>query len=299
MIIRIPPSKTALFLGAASLLRFVAPASAQDGDWTAEWYESRALNSAGEVDPLDPRSTMRGSGEVEIGGNVAKFRGSPRLYVSSTVEGWEDVEITAYGKYVNTGVGRSYSGLTLVTRSNHDEYKADGCEAFGYYARVYQDTGECAFQKEYYHGTTGTVYSPSRRVDCFPGGLPLNVWVGLKFRATTEPGTSDVNLELWLDKDDTGNWELWHSYTDTPGGWPNTSSTTVPPECPQESGDTVTRPGNVSFLRTDGEDTQTEVHWRDVTMTNSVVRVQSKYHTFLSVAPHSLNLICSVPVTDT
>ena len=223
---------------------------------------------------------MRGSGNIDIGGGVAKFYGSPRLYVSHDDPslGWEDTEITAYGKYVEKGTSKSYSGLTIVTRSNHDLYSTDGCSAFGYYARIYQSTGECAFQKEYFHGDpfyVGTVYSPSKRVDCFPDGLPLNSWVGMKFRVTTT-GTSDVNLQLWLDKGDNGNWgnwELWHNYTDTPGDWSSTSSTTVPAECPQADGDTVTRPGNVSFLRTDGEDTTTEVHWRDVTMTNSVVRI--------------------------
>ena len=280
MIARVPAAATTLLLGASSSLSLV---SAQDGDWASNWTETRSLFGSSRFDRLDPRSTMRGSGNIDIGGGVAKFYGSPRLYVSHDDPslGWEDTEITAYGKYVEKGTSKSYSGLTIVTRSNHDLYSTDGCSAFGYYARIYQSTGECAFQKEYFHGASGdpfyvgTVYSPSKRVDCFPDGLPLNSWVGMKFRVTTT-GTSDVNLQLWLDKGDNGNWgnwELWHNYTDTPGDWSSTSSTTVPAECPQADGDTVTRPGNVSFLRTDGEDTTTEVHWRDVTMTNSVVRI--------------------------
>ena len=92
---------------------------------------------------------MRGSGRIDIGGGVAKFYGSPRLYVSHDDPslGWEDVEISAYGKYVETGSSKSYSGLTIVTRSNHDLYSTDGCSALGYYARVYESTGECASRR--------------------------------------------------------------------------------------------------------------------------------------------------------
>lgn len=95
----------------------------------------------------------------------------------------------------------------------------------------------------------------------------MNQWVGMKFKATTTPGTSDVVLELYLDRNSDGNWVLEHSVTDTPGYWFSTSSTTVPAECPQNDGDTVTRPGNVSFLRMDGD----EVHWANATMINTLV----------------------------
>ena len=64
---------------------------------------------------------------------------------------------------------------------------------------------------------------------------------------------------------------LMHSFTDRPGEW--TSSKSVPNECEQNNGDTVLRPGNVCFLRSDGADYDTEVHWRDATITNSLVSV--------------------------
>lgn len=266
----------------ASVITTSYTSSAQDGDWISNWSTPRTLERAFDVDPEDGRSMMRGSGDIVIGDGIAKFLGSPRLYISHddpTVEGWDDVEITAYGKYVDQGTApfKSYSGLTLVTRSNHDAYASDGCSAFSYYARIYQESGECAFQKEYFHGNSdnpiyvGTVYTNSKRTDCFPGGLPLDTWVGLKFKATTIPGTKDVLLELWVDYNDDGNWELGFSYTDTPGDWPCSTSKVVPSECTQNNGDTITRPGNVSFLRTDGVDTTTEVHWRDVSITNSMV----------------------------
>ena len=93
--------------------------SAQDGDWVSNWDTPRTLLSAFDVDPEDARSMMRGSGDVEIGGGVAKFFGSPRLYISHddpSVEGWENVEITAYGKYVNRGISKSYMLLTDAVR---------------------------------------------------------------------------------------------------------------------------------------------------------------------------------------
>lgn len=271
-------SSAIALLTASSLVALI---SAQDGNWVSNWAGAeRFLGSAFEVDPSDPRAMMRGSGSVTLGNGIAKFNGSPRLYLSQEagVEGWENVEMTAYAKYVNQGVTpyQSYSGFTMATRSSHDLYKVYPCEAFGYYARIYQETGQCSFQKEYYHSQdSGTVYSATKRVDCFPGGVTLGQWIGMKFKVTTEPGTSNVLLQMWVDANDNGNWELKHSVTDTPGYWLSTSSTTVPSQCPQNDGDTVLRPGNVSMLRTDGRDTSTEVHWRDVSMINSLPTTSS------------------------
>ena len=54
-----------------------------------------------------------------------------------------------YGKYEDQGMEafKSYSGLTLATQSDNDNYKDVPCNTFGYYARIYQESGECAFQK--------------------------------------------------------------------------------------------------------------------------------------------------------
>ena len=106
----------------ASLFAAAATCSAQnDGNWQSNWSASRTLYSAFEVDPNDSRTMMRGYGDIEIGDGVAKFFGSPRMYIShdddASVVGWENVEFTAYGKYVNNTYDRSYSGFTLVTRS--------------------------------------------------------------------------------------------------------------------------------------------------------------------------------------
>jgi hypothetical protein len=215
--------------------------------------------------------------------------GSPRLYISTSEEGWENVEMTAYGRFVIDGNFLSYSGLTMAARSNHDLYKEDGCEALGYYARIYKYTGECAFQKEYYHGKK-TIYSPSNRVDCFPGGLPSNQWVGMKFKVTTVPNTNGhVSLELFLDMEDNGYWTLKHSYIDEPGVW--TSSKDVPNECDHNNGDTVLGGRNVCFLRSDSQDGNTVLQWRDASITNELssttqTTTAADQTTPITTAPH-------------
>lgn len=252
-------------------------AKAADGDWASNWDgQGRVLDSAFEGDPLDARSTMRGSGQISLGNGTAIFNGSPRLYIAQeqSVPGWEQIEFTVYGKLVNKGIEpyKSFAGLTLAARTNHDNYKNEPCDAFGYYARIYQESGECSFQKEYYHSSTlGTVYTPTKRVQCFPNGLPLNQWIGMKFKVLTALDTEDVVLELYLDEFDTGDWVLKHSYIDTKSSpWLSVSSKDVPLECPQADGDTVLGPKNVCFLRTDGDIT-TEVHWRGASIINDVI----------------------------
>ncbi len=219
---------------------------------------------------------MRGSGSVTLGNNIAKFKNSPRLYISQEdgIQGWEQVEFIAYGKLVEKGGTpyKSYAGMTLVARTNHNNYASEPCDAFGYYARIYQETGECSFQKEYYHSaTTGTIYSPSRRVDCFEGGLPLNQWIGMKFKVYTVDDSDNVQLELYIDENDDGNWVLKHSLLDSVGNWfSSSSSQDLPSECTQNDGDTVLGPRNSCFLRTDGDST-TEYHWRDASIANQLL----------------------------
>lgn len=246
----------------------IRPSSAQD------WYDSfdgptRILDRAGQQDPLDPRVIFRGSGEINIGGGVARLRRSPRLYVVNPQDKWGDVEMTGYATFLNTGNTTSGSaGFTMAARSNHDEYRTDGCQAFGYYARIILLTGQCAFYKEYFHGTNDTVYAPSRRAPCFSSGLPVNQTIGMKFTVRTLPGTSNVQLELWTDTVGDGSWDLRFEYLDEPGKWPSVTSKDVPLECAQNDGDTVLRPGNVCFFRADGNSASV-VQWTNASILNN------------------------------
>lgn len=139
------------------------------GDWIADWHENRTLEDAfEEVDPYDHRVSMRGSGSIQIDKGIATFYHSPRLYIekSNTTSGWEDVQVTAYARYLALGTSKSFSGFTMAARSNHDAFRVDACQALGYYARIYQETGECSFQKEYYHNRSSgvTIYTDTLRV---------------------------------------------------------------------------------------------------------------------------------------
>ena len=247
----------------------IRPSNAQD------WYDSfdgptRILNRAGQQDPLDLRVIFRGSGEINIGGGIARFRRSPRLYVVNPQETkWGDVEMTGYATVIDTGnTTNGSAGFTMAARSNHDKYRTDGCQAFGYYARITLLGGDCLFTKEYFHGTNDTVYAPSRRVPCFSSGLPANQTIGMKFTIRSLPGTSNVQLELFTDTVGDGSWVLRHEFLDEPGKWPSVTSKDVPLECTQNNGDTVLRPGNVCFFRADGTSTSV-VHWTNVSILNN------------------------------
>ena len=159
-----------------------SPKSFTSNDWFSRWETHNQhvqLTSTFQTEPNDGRVVFRGSGEIKIpiGSNSGELitKGSPRVYISGASGVlWEDVELTAYGKYIGDGsVGSlSYSGLTLVARSSHSLYSQSACRqdiytgytcspcnAAGYYARIYRHPGtnedEIMFQKEYYHDETG------------------------------------------------------------------------------------------------------------------------------------------------
>lgn len=284
--------------GALTLQRQLEQTNA--GNWKSNWNNLRFLENAFDVDPEDNQSMLRGRGTIKIGDGLAIFNGSPRLYISADadVSGWENVEMTAFGKYEEQGAEplKVWSGLTMATRMNHayesltNHHAESPCDAFGYFARIYQESGECSFQKKYYHSTERQIHTNTNRVPCFdeasgyPNGLPLKQWIGMKFKVTTLPG-GRVLLELYVDPTGTGdNFELKHSMIDYPGMWMPSGFTwneeydsleMTPHECTQNDGDPVLRPGNVSFLQTDGRDESTEVHWRDFTIVNSLADQES------------------------
>ena len=249
--------------------------TAMGNDWTSTSWDgnsTRSLTSPFTYDPQDDRNMMKGSGTVTLGNGECRMAGSPRLYTSSSPPfGWSNVEFTAYGRWLSDGSTgdppvstlKSYSGLTLVARTNHGDY-ADGCSNAGYYARVYRSTGQVALQKEYFHDTSGTMYTSPKRVSDIPelqGGLPDGLEVGIKFVVLTAPpgsssSSSDVRLEVYLDFTgglNGGTWSLAHSFTDTPGAW----TTSKEPldrldNCGVGNGDTVLGARKYCFLRTDG-----------------------------------------------
>ena len=106
------------------------------------------ITNSFDTDPRDDRTVKRGSGSIELGNDLCIMKGSPRLYVNKVEgdDGFEDIEMTAYGKFENFGTLKSNSGLTMVVRTGHGLDQDDGCNAAGYYARIYALTGEASFQ---------------------------------------------------------------------------------------------------------------------------------------------------------
>jgi hypothetical protein len=241
-------------------------------DWYSKWSGSaRTLGNAGDTDPQDSQTAMSGSASKGIvlgSGESVHHPGVPRLYINkkSSAPGFENVEFTAYANWKSDGGETSNAGFTMVARTNHFQYKDNGCNAPGYYVRIWEGNGregEISFQKEYYHASD-TIYSSGIYKGLFPS-FPKNQWIGMKFVVFTIPGTSDVQLEVYIDRTDGqsgGTWTLEHSHVDRWGAWP--AKEAVPSQCAVKSGDTVLGARNSCVLRTDGG----EVRWKKATIRN-------------------------------
>jgi hypothetical protein len=197
-------------------------------DWQSKWSGStRTLENAGNTDPQDSQTAMSGSasrGIVLGSGESILHPGTPRLYINkrSSAPGFENVEFTAYANWKSDGSETSNAGFTMVARTNHFQYKDNGCNAPGYYVRIWEGSdreGQISFQKEYYHASD-TIYSSGIYKGLF-SSFPKNQWIGMKFVVFTIPGTSgDVQLEVYIDRTDGqsgGTWTLEHSYVDRRG----------------------------------------------------------------------------------
>ena len=252
-----------------------------EGHWEDQWDlgDGVVINLPFDENP-DPRTEFRGSsstGKIEIGNSVMRMLGNPRYYIDNSDIGWRNVEFTGYATWISDGEKlSSVSGFTMAARSSHDLYADDGCEAFGYYARIYRDTGECAFQKEYYHDKDNdTIYGRSIRTPCLElDTFTDSIQVGMKFTVTTLDDTAtphppgSVELRLFLDLvGDNQSWQLVHRHVDEPGSWLPTGDREVPQNCPHKAGATVRDAGNVCFIRADGS-MDTIVQWRQASIAN-------------------------------
>ena len=309
-----------MLLRQACLILFALPLihGQADGDWFNNWGVQDSRTNVGPFS-TDSRATFRGSGRIDIGNGVMTMTGNPRFYVSNTDgPGWKNVEITGYATW-NTdgtdpdptdGTGLSnVSGFHLAARSSHDLYGTDGCEAFGYYALLRRNTGQCTFSKEYYHDVrktlkrylrtlflmelseptllyfafqddgNGVLYGSPKSVNCLDGGIPVNVKIGMKFSVTTIPPDFDfpgspekVQLRLYLDMDNSGSFVLMHEYEDQQGAWPAndpTKAAALLPGCSHSDGDIVSRAGNVCFFRCTGWG-DTQYQWEDAYILNEL-----------------------------
>lgn len=200
--------------------------------WAARWSSSPRVLRAGQVDPLDPEFTMRGSGhtlEIKGDGTARSFGDIIRFYVGdpSKVKKWKNVELTLYGKRVSELAGAtSASGFEFETSTDAGHTSSTGLNSAGLpiacdgaaYAFSYRNDGRGLFQKELKHP-----YYTSQVAKNVWGGaaFPKNVWVGMKIVVRTVNAGRHVRLELWRDRSDGaggGTWEKVLEHTDA-GGW--------------------------------------------------------------------------------
>ena len=132
------------------------------------------------------------------------------------------------------------------------------CGARGYYARIWFDPdsrgGQAGFQKEYEHSDNQVVFSKSDRVP-FPGGVSPQQWYGMKF-VLRNTNNGQVHLQLFVDFNENGRWELLHSIIDNGNNMKPMRSTSC-----HSDGTPFVSPGPVSFFRTDD---YARVEWKDM-----------------------------------
>eukprot|EP00957_Ditylum_brightwellii_P166521 12675635-Ditylum_brightwellii.AAC.1 len=260
-------------------------------DWFSNWTQPRKLDSPGVVDgdPYDSRS-MRfdKKGRIIIRSGVAIMKNSPTLLISKKqgIKGWNNVEITGYGKYITDGTIRNHSGLNMIARTNRGWMGDDGCAAPLYWAKIDRLKGMASFQKVYYHSNYAEpVRSEPISVPIpllYDKQNPLKKPLGMKFVVYTVAQT-DIRLELYIDTTNGlggpnggGEWILVHSFLDKPGHWNATSA--VPSRCDDKNGDTFLGPKSYCALQNSGS-TDTKVQWsrvsiRDISKKKSQVQPQ-------------------------
>jgi hypothetical protein len=124
---------------------------------------------------------------------------------------WRNVEITGYVKF-NKGV--NYDNFAWYARGGiHTDGKA--CEGTAYKGQLYYN-GKTRFAKEQWF--VSYVFSPYKQ----SMGSMNGKWIGFKTAMynVEKNGQIAVKLEIWLDKNNNGNWEKVYDYIDE-GGWGN------------------------------------------------------------------------------
>lgn len=227
--------------------------------WISHWGPHRAFSG---VDPQDRWfDAAHGSGSFVAGAGQLVISGStPRMYVHDPEDKrqWRDVEVTVYAKRV-ADAGIPFAGITAVARANHlhtEDATTDLCDTRGYGGRLRFD-GHADFEKETAHPRNEAISNTL----VFPGGLPVGVWVGMKYLVYDK--SDGVHLELWLDQSDGkdgGQWKLVDEVVDNghlfgnvpcaPGIDPQMALTNAPHRAGSESG----KPNLSVYFRSDGID---------------------------------------------
>ena len=184
-----------------------------------------------ERDNIDPELKVTGRNpEIIIDGKgIATMQGqdkdeiaNPRIYVydEQREKTWKNTEITVYMMRISEKQSLSYPGLTVNSRSEHQDYDLDLNNGQSYAGR-FTYYGKTEFVKEvihdnlYYNANTKTYpWSTSN------GNMPFNQWIGIKL-VTYDLPNGNVKLELYMDLTDGkdgGTWKKTNEFIDD-GKW--------------------------------------------------------------------------------
>ncbi len=234
-------------------------------EWVSNWDNGSARSvGSSERDPEDPTGYTQRRGNASTfnidGAGILEMGGSqPRIYINpydgneitNPDQLFKNVEGTVY--YKRTGSdGANWGGLIMGLRSgplghsstNYDP-AANYCDANTYYARFRHD-GTWDFEKELRHGDE----TSSGTQSLFPGGLPADQWIGMKYLAYNINNDTQVKLELWIDDTsdgdttDGGEWRLVGELIDD-GNW---SAGNIE-DCPYSDTKIITEGGGIAFIR--------------------------------------------------
>eukprot|EP00127_Corallochytrium_limacisporum_P002352 Clim_evm2s113 gene=Clim_evmTU2s113 len=194
--------------------------SVDSTDWYADWDASRSMDRPGRWDPYDDRCLTSGTGNWSFANGIFTMDGwQPRFQVYNEAKNWWNVEFTAYAKLAGSFGSTTYSGITMVARSRHNDRAATPCNARGYHARLYFHDNTLRIQKEFYHDSSKSRYTNSQIVNT---NVNYRNWIGIKFIIKTNSDNRSNTLQVYLDETEGrngGDWKLHLEYVDD-GDWP-------------------------------------------------------------------------------
>jgi len=193
------------------------PSSDSARDWYDNFGPTRTLSSSFEVDPDDPRATMRGGGQIDIGDGILRMvAGAPRYYIAGN---FRNIEFTYYLRitegYDNSG-WTSSTGTAVGYRTNHYDINDDPCNAPTYYTKLWLQSGDFGYNKEFYHGGY-TIYSNiiPKADTPIPTTNFQDRFIGIK--AVCQDTDKGVLLRSYVDTTggvDGGDWQLYFEKLD-------------------------------------------------------------------------------------
>ena len=184
--------------------------------------ERDVIDAELKVTGRNPEILIDGKGVATMQGQKKNEIANPRIYVydEAREKTWKNTEITVYMMRIKEKQSLSYHGLTVNSRSEHQDYDLDLINGQTYAGR-FTYYGKTEFVKEvihdnlYYNANAKTYpWSTSN------GHMPFNQWIGIKL-VTYDLPNGNVKLELYMDLtdgEDGGNWTKTNEFIDD-GKW--------------------------------------------------------------------------------